>query len=220
MAEAKVKKDATIEPSRGDTEAPPKKVSKPRVAKATSVPSSSKPESPRARKTAVAAESTVAEKEQLEESREVELANNEGGDLTLEDVFEPQPEDTYAEDKAARIKKARELADEAYEKYSGGVIYSLNGTIVAPGYWQAWAGKGGRFNVFAWLGLLAAFVFFPLGLLFSSFGLLNAKAVPDDKFSRVLSGIGLGVSVFFTFFILFQFLLLLSFSVFWGSLAG
>lgn len=125
-----------------------------------------------------------------------------GGELTLESLFGPQEEDTKAEDKAAKELASREFADEAYAKAEEEAYYTNNGVVLTSGYWQAWSGKGGRINVFAWLGIFAAFVFFPFGLIFSGLGYVNAKAVPDDKFSRILSIVGLGVSVFFSFLVL------------------
>lgn len=144
-----------------------------------------------------------------------DLNGEEGGALTLEDLFGPQPEDTEAEDRAAEEQAATELADEVYANASEKVLYATNGTIVAPGYWQAWPGKGGRINVFAWLGIVAAFVFFPLGLLFSGLGWVNAKGVADDKFSRILSGVGFGISAFFAFMILIP----LAFGLLFGILS-
>lgn len=71
---------------------------------------------------------------------------------------------------------------------------SVRGVVLAPGYWQGFEGPYGRLNVFAWLGFIFAFVFFPLGFVFSLLGLANAKAVPTDKFGKAIGWIGLAVS--------------------------
>lgn len=71
---------------------------------------------------------------------------------------------------------------------------SVRGVVLAPGYWQGFEGPYGRLNVFAWLGFIFAFAFFPLGFVFSLLGLANAKAVPTDKFGKAIAWIGLAVS--------------------------
>jgi hypothetical protein len=151
-----------------------------------------------------------------------EVKEEEEEKLTLESLFGPQEPDLEAEAKLAEEEAAADLAEEVYAGTTGKVLYATNGTIVAPGYWQAWAGKGGRVNVFAWLGVIFAFIFFPLGFLFSGLGFLNAKGVPDDKFSRRLSTIGVGISAFFTFIVVIPLLIKVVFglvSLLWAPLS-
>lgn len=71
---------------------------------------------------------------------------------------------------------------------------SVRGVVLAPGYWQGFEGPYGRINVFAWLGFIFAFAFFPLGFIFSILGLSNAKAVPTDRFGKVIAWVGFAVS--------------------------
>ncbi len=70
----------------------------------------------------------------------------------------------------------------------------IQGSIIAPGYWQGFEGPVGRINVFAFAGFIFAFLFFPLGFIFSSVGIVNAKAVPKDMLGRILGWAGLAIS--------------------------
>lgn len=148
-----------------------------------------------------------------------------GGALTIEGLFGSH---AYYEGESEEARTFRELAagrvaDNVYDNANDEAAYSQNGVVLAPGYWQAWAGKGGRINVFAWLGFIAAFVFFPFGLLFGGIGFLNSKAVPDDRFSRYLSAFALGLSVFFTFLILIPLFFRVAYAVAslsWGTYGG
>lgn len=131
------------------------------------------------------------------------LRDETGGEISFESIFgESSYHDTTLED--ARKADAGLLADQVYAKANKGPAYTPNGIVLAPGYWQAIEGKRGRVNVFAWLGVVFALIFFPLGLIFSGLGLINAKAVPDDKFSRSLGLFGLGISMFLSFLLLFS----------------
>ncbi len=94
---------------------------------------------------------------------------------------------------------------------------SVRGTILAPGYWQAFDGELGRVNVLAFLGFISSFIFFPLGLLLSGLGLVNAKAVPRDTVGRVFGWAGLVVSLFVTL-VVFFWILLLPISLMFGGL--
>lgn len=85
-------------------------------------------------------------------------------------------------------------------------------SIVAPGYWQGFEGKYGRVNVLAFLGFIMTFLFFPLGILFSGLGLLNARAVPDDIVGRVLGWFGVVASLLITMLMVF----LITFMVAYG----
>lgn len=93
---------------------------------------------------------------------------------------------------------------------------SVRGVVLAPGYWQGFDGPYGRINVFAWLGAIFAFVFFPLGFVFSLLGLSNAKAVPTDTFGKAIAWIGLAVSGIAAFVTLLW-LIFLPFSLLFGG---
>lgn len=154
-------------------------------------------------------EPLIAAVETAESDAVYEETANRGDEIdeaeaNLREVFGDDVEfidDPHAKENEA-AKESAELADEVYEEASNEVFYSTNGVVLSPGYWQAWAGKGGRLNVFAWLGLVFSVIFFPLGLLFSGIGFYNTRAVPDDKFHKVLAGVGLGVSAFFGFMVI------------------
>lgn len=92
---------------------------------------------------------------------------------------------------------------------------SVRGVILAPGYWQGFEGPAGRINVFAWLGLIFAFVFWPLGFLFSLLGLKNSKHVPNDAIGRVVGWIGFAISGIAAFLTL-VWLILLPFNLLLG----
>jgi hypothetical protein len=93
---------------------------------------------------------------------------------------------------------------------------SVRGVVLAPGYWQGFEGPYGRLNVFAWLGFIFAFAFFPLGFIFSLLGLANAKAVPTDKFGKAIAWIGLAVSGI-AGFVTLLWLIFLPFSLLFGG---
>jgi hypothetical protein len=143
----------------------------------------------------------VEEEPKVDHNAHDDETDDNGGALTLDSLFGQQKDDPEAEAKLAEEEAAADLAEEVYSQASDKVLYATNGVVVAPGYWQAWAGKRGRINVFAWLGVIFAFVLFPLGLLFSGLGYINAKAVADDKLSRRVAAVGLGLSVFVTFLV-------------------
>lgn len=118
----------------------------------------------------------------------------------LKDFFDGAVHDETADAKAQ--KKLYKRVKKLYKRASNEATYTDNGVIVSPGYFQAWPGRSGRFNVFAWLGIFTAFAFFPAGILFSGLGWVNSKGVPDDRFSKYLSIVGFGISVIFAVFIL------------------
>ena len=93
---------------------------------------------------------------------------------------------------------------------------SVRGVVLAPGYWQGFEGPYGRLNVFAWLGFIFAFAFFPLGFVFSLLGLSNARAVPTDKFGKAIAWIGLAVSGI-AGFVTLLWLIFLPFSLLFGG---
>lgn len=125
---------------------------------------------------------------------------------TFEDIFPPHVLDeknsatSIDEDIAeahANIEDARQRYEDSLEELAevNEQKWRNSTSANAPGYWKAFRGSGGNINVFAWLGIGFAFTFFPLGFLFSGLGLMNSKAVPEDKVGRVISWIGLIISV-------------------------
>jgi len=126
-------------------------------------------------------------------------------------VVEEVSEKPEAKEEHGGIDELRQLFDEVDEEPEPEPVIpplSVRGTILAPGYWQAFDGELGRVNVLAFLGFIASFTFFPLGILLSGLGLLNAKAVPRDTVGRIFGWAGLVISTFITVAVFFWILLL------------
>lgn len=108
----------------------------------------------------------------------------------------PEPLVTHEEKAYGGVDELEELLakDNEPEKPEVKPVAEVDGSIVAPGYWQGFEGRYGRLNVFAFLGLAFIVIFFPLGFFFSLIGLHNTRAVPDDKVGKIVSWAGLGIS--------------------------
>jgi len=107
------------------------------------------------------------------------------------------PESENLQEKRDRIAVEAEEARKHYENLLAeldDVTQRVEADENAPGYWRAFAGRGGYVNVFAWLGLIFSFAFFPLGFLFGGLGIINARAVPSDNWGKIISWVSVIVS--------------------------
>lgn len=172
------------------------------TAKATPVKSASKTGAAKVAPKAAAKNATPEKvaSDALVEVIEPDTAENDLRELFGDDIV------IIPESLQDEIREEAEVrANEAYSA-SSFVEYTKNGVVLAPGYWQAWRGEGGRVNVLVWIGFIFAIPFFPLGLLLSYIGLLNAKDVPDDRFHKLLGIAGFALSAFMGFYLMFVFM--------------
>lgn len=143
-----------------------------------------------------------------------ESQEHEGVDYILKKFEEQERDDPDADLELDPREKLELEAKEAKHRYEESLSkleeYDAKDPKPAPpGFWRAFAGTGGVINVFAWLGFVFTFVFFPLGFIFSGIALVNARGRSEDKLGKVLAWIGFILSTIGLVFLLVTFLWLL-----------
>lgn len=142
----------------------------------------------------------------------------------IEDIIKELNEDSEASVSVPRLTRdeLEREADDARRRYEESLarLQEYDETEgdrpTPPGFWRAFSGSKGLVNVFAWVGLFFTFTFFPLGFIFSGIGVVNSRAVPEDKFGKFVAWVGFILSTIAVVF-LFAYFLIMVFALLSGG---